>query len=215
MLMDVPGAAGHRAYFETWEQLERYMWGSAAVIGLQMMPILGTRPSVERAEAEPYAAALGRAFQLTNFLRDIAEDLGRGRIYVPLSEWAAFGVDPEQLSHCARTGTTTPQVRRAIAFVIARNRSIYSEAAPGIAMLDAPGRQAIRAADVLYSDILREIERADYNVFARRARVGRARRLSIAAPLALCGVAGAARTRAARAGVARAAFARAKHSGRA
>ena len=78
--------------------LDRYMYGSAEVIGLQMLPILGT--VVPREEAAPYAAALGKAFQLTNFLRDIDEDLERGRVYLPADELAAHGVDRELLMWC-------------------------------------------------------------------------------------------------------------------
>ena len=188
MLMDVPDSTGHIAHFDTWEQLEGYMWGSAAVIGLEMMPILGTREGIARAEAEPFAADLGRAFQVTNFLRDIAEDLDRGRIYIPLQEWSAFGVEPDELYYCAAEKRATRRVRRALAFAIARNRAIYRAAEPGIGMLDSPGRQAIRAAFVLYSDILTEIERADYNVFGGRARVGTTRRVSVALPLAAAGL---------------------------
>ncbi|HEV7188196.1 MAG TPA: squalene/phytoene synthase family protein, partial [Blastococcus sp.] len=60
--------------YATLDALDRYMWGSAAVIGLQVLPVLGTARGVPRAEAEPYAIALGEAFQLTNFLRDVGED---------------------------------------------------------------------------------------------------------------------------------------------
>lgn len=69
--------------------LDRYMYGSAEVIGLQLLPVLGTVGPPE--EAAPYAAALGKAFQLTNFLRDIDEDLERGRVYLPADELAAHG----------------------------------------------------------------------------------------------------------------------------
>lgn len=190
MLMDVPNTPGHIAHFETWDQLEDYMWGSAAVIGLQMLPILGTRRGVTRAEAAPFAECLGRAFQVTNFLRDIAEDFRRGRIYLPLDQWDAFGVGTEELDYCVRGGTTTGPVRRAMAYFVARNRALYAQASPGIAMLDVPGRQAIRAAEVLYSDILGEIERANYNVFAQRAHVGYARKAKIALPLLITAVPG-------------------------
>jgi len=70
--------------------LERYMYGSAEVIGLQLLPILGTVGP--REEAAPHAAALGKAFQLTNFIRDMDEDLQRGRVYLPADELAARGV---------------------------------------------------------------------------------------------------------------------------
>lgn len=180
MLMDVPGASGHIAHFETWEQLDSYMWGSAAVIGLQMLPIIGVRKGLQPEEAEGYAAELGRAFQVTNFLRDIKEDLDRGRIYLPTEQWAAFGVDADRLRWCAENQCTDGQVRQAIAYFIACNKSMYRSARPGIDMLKAPGRQAIAVADTLYADILTEIEKADYNVFARRAVVPQRRRAKIA-----------------------------------
>ncbi|MDQ3601074.1 MAG: phytoene/squalene synthase family protein, partial [Actinomycetota bacterium] len=91
MRMDRPVAAGGVAGYATFGELTRYVHGSAAVIGLQVLPVLGT--VVPRAEAEPPAAALGVAFQITNFLRDVGEDLDRGRVYLPADELAAFGVD--------------------------------------------------------------------------------------------------------------------------
>ena len=78
--------------------LDRYMWGSASVIGLQVLPVLGTAPGVPREEAAPHAIALGEAFQLTNFLRDVAEDVDRGRVYLPADAMAAHGVTREQLA---------------------------------------------------------------------------------------------------------------------
>ena len=86
--------------------LDRYMYGSAEVIGLQMLPVLGTVGA--REEAAPYAAALGKAFQLTNFLRDVDEDLERGRVYLPADELAAHGVDRDLLTWCHTTGAPTP-----------------------------------------------------------------------------------------------------------
>ncbi|MBV8785348.1 MAG: phytoene/squalene synthase family protein, partial [Mycobacterium sp.] len=93
--------------------LNLYMRGSAEVIGLQVLPILGTVTSVE--EAAPYAAALGRAFQLTNFLRDVDEDLVRQRVYLPADELAAHGVDRELLMWCHIHRRTDPRVREALA----------------------------------------------------------------------------------------------------
>ena len=190
MLMDVPNTSCHIAHFRTWEQLDSYMWGSAAVIGLEMMPILGTRTGLSREDAAPYAECLGKAFQVTNFLRDIAEDFQRGRIYLPLDQWEAFGVEIDEIGYCVTTGQTTPAVRQTLAYFIARNRALYAEASSGVEMLDIPGRQAIRAAEILYSDILGEIERANYNVFAQRAQVGCARKAKIALPLLFAAVTG-------------------------
>ncbi|MGW4356620.1 phytoene/squalene synthase family protein [Nocardia sp. NPDC004582] len=179
MRMDIPGAPQYRDRYPTMGELEDYMRGSAAAIGLQLLPVLGTVVPV--AEAEPAAAALGEAFQLTNFLRDVGEDLGRGRVYLPADELAAFGVDDELLFHCRESGRTDPRVRRALAHLIAINRGVYRRATPGIELLVPRVRPAIRTAATLYGGILDEIERADYAVFTRRAVVPQHRRLRVAA----------------------------------
>ncbi|MEV6773213.1 phytoene/squalene synthase family protein [Nocardia sp. NPDC051030] len=179
MRMDIPGSPHYRDRYPTMAALREYMRGSAAAIGLQLLPVLGT--VVPTADAEPAAAALGEAFQLTNFLRDIAEDLDRGRIYLPADELAAFGVDDELLRHCRESGRTDPRVRRALAHLIAVNRGIYRHATPGIELLTPRVRPGIRTAATLYSAILDEIERGDYEVFTRRAVVPRHRRLRVAA----------------------------------
>ncbi|MFI6044319.1 phytoene/squalene synthase family protein [Nocardia sp. NPDC051321] len=179
MRMDVPGTARFRDRYATMAELNEYMSGSAAAIGLQVLPILGT--VVPIAEAEPAAAALGEAFQLTNFLRDVAEDLDRGRVYLPADELAAFGVDHELLIHCHRTHRTDPRVRRALAHLIAINRDTYRRAEPGIDLLEPRVRPAIRTAAVLYASILDHIEHSDYAVFTHRAVVPTHHRLAVAA----------------------------------
>lgn len=179
MRMDVPGSARFRNRYRTMTELRGYMRGSAAAIGLQLLPVLGTVVPVT--EAEPAAAALGEAFQLTNFLRDVGEDLDRDRVYLPSTELAAFGVDEDLLRHCRRTGRTDRRLRRALAHLIATNRALYRTADPGIALLNPRVRPAIRTAAVLYAAILDEIEHAGYEVFARRAVVPGPRRLRVAA----------------------------------
>ncbi|MEV4151242.1 phytoene/squalene synthase family protein [Amycolatopsis sp. NPDC049691] len=164
--------------YPTRAALDEYVHGSAEVIGLQVLPILGT--VVPRAEAAPRAAALGKAFQLTNFLRDVAEDLERGRVYLPADELAAAGVDRDRLAWCARTRRLDPAVRRALAEQVAATRRVYAEARPGIAMLHPASRPCVRTAYVLYGGILDRIEAVDYNVFGGRARVPRHRRLAAA-----------------------------------
>jgi 15-cis-phytoene synthase len=165
------------------DELGVYMHGSAAVIGLQMLPVLGTR--VPRAVAEPHAAALGVAFQLTNFLRDVGEDLDRGRVYLPAAELAAFGVDRELLQRCRRSGRTDPRVRRALAHLIGHTRGVYRRAEPGIGMLDPVSMACVSCAFTLYGGILDEIESAGYDVLSRRVAVPLRRRLSVAAPALL------------------------------
>ncbi|WP_344413839.1 phytoene/squalene synthase family protein [Pseudonocardia ailaonensis] len=169
----------HVTDYPTSADLDRYVYGSAAVIGLQVLPVLGS-PDPEA--AAPRAATLGVAFQLTNFLRDIGEDLDRDRVYLPADELAAFGVDRELLQHCRRTRRTDPRLRRALAHLVARTRATYRRAEPGIALLAPESRDCVRCAFVLYGGILDEIVAADYDVLHHRARVPKARRLAVAAP---------------------------------
>ncbi len=157
--------------------LNRYMRGSAEVIGLQMLPILGTVGPLR--DAEPTAEALGRAFQLTNFLRDINEDLQRNRVYLPADELAAFGVDRELLTWCQRTTRTDSRVRQALAAQHAITRAIYREAHKGIALLAPQSRPCVATAFTLYSEILDRIEDIDFAVFSERASVGMGRRLQV------------------------------------
>ncbi|WP_028477595.1 phytoene/squalene synthase family protein [Nocardia sp. CNY236] len=179
MRMDVPGAPTFRNRYATMDELGEYMRGSAAAIGLQLLPVLGTVVPVR--EAEPGAAALGEAFQLTNFLRDVAEDLDRDRVYLPADILAAFGVSEALLFECRRTGHTDRHVRHALAHLIALNRDIYRRAIPAIDLLAPRVRPGIRTAAALYADILYRIERNDYAVFDRRALVPRRHRLRVAA----------------------------------
>ncbi|MGQ0574632.1 MAG: phytoene/squalene synthase family protein [Pseudonocardia sp.] len=170
----------HVTDYPTYDDLAVYVHGSAAVIGLQMLPILGT--VVPRAEAEPPAAALGVAFQITNFLRDVGEDLDRGRVYLPADELAAFGVDRGVLTWCRRHRRTDPRVRRALAHLVARTRAIYRRAEPGIAMLEPVSRACVRCAFTLYQGILDEIEAAEFHVLHRRVAVSNRRRIAVAVP---------------------------------
>ncbi|MBK1786143.1 phytoene/squalene synthase family protein [Prauserella cavernicola] len=168
----------HVSEYDTYDDLHRYMHGSACVIGLQMLPVLGT--VAPREEAAPYAAALGEAFQFTNFLRDIGEDLGRGRVYLPRSELAAFDVDRHLLEWSARTGGTDRRIRRALAALVARNRAVYRRARPGIALLRKRSRPCVSTACTLYESILDEIVAADYDVLQRRVAVPLRRRFAVA-----------------------------------
>lgn len=158
--------------------LERYMYGSAEVIGLQLLPVLGT--VCPREEAAPYAAALGKAFQLTNFLRDIDEDLQRGRIYLPADELAAHQVDRDVLMWCHWNRRTDKRVRHALVDQHAETRRSYDFACKGISMLKPRSRPCIAAALTLYSEILDRIEELDFAVFSQRATVGTRRRVAVA-----------------------------------
>jgi phytoene synthase len=147
--------------YETYSDLERYMDGSASVIGEMMLPLL---EPADPAGAVAPARALGDAFQLTNFLRDVAEDLDRGRVYLPQEDLERFGADPHRQA-------ADPAWTALMRFEIARCRRLYAEADRGIAGLPPTSARAIRSARVLYSRILDVIEDQDHDVFARRARV--------------------------------------------
>ncbi|MGW3959781.1 phytoene/squalene synthase family protein [Amycolatopsis sp. NPDC005003] len=162
--------------YRTFAELGAYMYGSAAVIGLQMLPVFGTVGPL--AEAEPGAIALGEAFQLTNFLRDVGEDLDRGRLYLPTSELAAFGVTRELLE--ARR--PDPRIRAALAYFVARTRAVYRRAEAGVALLRPESRPCVRTALTLYEGILDEIAALDYDILTRRAVVPKRRRLVVALP---------------------------------
>lgn len=160
--------------YPTYDDLVDYMYGSAAVIGLEMVPILG--PLTE--EAYPRARALGEAFQLTNFIRDVGEDLRRGRLYLPEKDLASFGVDREELAH----GVVTRRIRELLRFEVDRTRELYAYAEEGIAMLHPTSRDCVRTAFELYGGILREVERADYQVLTQRVSVPVRRRVAVALP---------------------------------
>ena len=158
--------------YATFDDLYEYVYGSAAVIGLEMLPILGTISD----GAYESAKNLGVAFQLANFIRDVGEDLDRGRIYLPLDELAAHGVTEEMLY--ARV--LTPEITAALKFQIARVRQLQKEADSGIELLDPTSRPCIRAASELYCGIVDEVEAIGYDIFNKRAKTSTARRLRVA-----------------------------------
>ncbi len=160
--------------YATYDALFEYVYGSAAVIGLQMVPIL--EPSAP--EAYDRAMDLGVAFQLANFIRDVGEDLDRGRVYLPLDELAEYGVTRAELER----RVATPQVKAALAAQIARVRMLEERSRPGIAMLSPETQPCIEAARILYCGIVDEVEKIDYEVFDQRAKVPLRRRLAVAGP---------------------------------
>lgn len=169
-----------RSRYGNYAELEEYMYGSAGVIGLMVTRIVGY--SDER--AFHHAVKLGYAFQLTNFLRDILEDYEElGRVYLPQDEMRLFGVSDDDIAFGNYDGRFVEFMK----FQIARNRQVYREALPGISMLARRGRLAVRVSYVLYSAILKEIERANYNVYKGRVRTNGRQKLWLSAK-ALVGV---------------------------
>jgi phytoene synthase len=154
----------YQTRYATFSELATYAYGVASTVGLMSMHIIGFAGAV----AIPYAIKLGVALQLTNILRDVAEDWRAGHVYLPQDELATYGLADDDLAR----GRVDERWRSFMRFQIARNRRLYAEAWPGIALLHGDGRLAVAAAGDLYRAILRDIEAHDYDVFQRRARVG-------------------------------------------
>lgn len=164
--------------YPTYEALSEYVYGSAAVIGLEMVHVLGvTKPELLE-ETLIGAKKLGIAFQLANFIRDIGEDLQRGRIYLPLDELQAFGIDKERL----RSRRVDSDLKAAIAFQIHRVRELQREAEATIVNLTPKSHACIKAASELYCGIVDEVEKIDFEVFTKRAKTSTYRRLKVALP---------------------------------
>ncbi|MEW6432544.1 MAG: phytoene/squalene synthase family protein [Myxococcota bacterium] len=167
-----------KSRYATYEELELYCYRVAGVVGLMMTPVLGYRD--ERCLA--YAADLGTAMQLTNILRDVKEDLARGRVYLPQDELAAHGVTDDMLA----AGAVTPQWRGFMRAQVARARTLYARAARGVPDLTGFGSQrVVRLMGTLYGGILDVIEARDFDVFSSRASVPFGRKLALAAGVLL------------------------------
>lgn len=158
--------------YQTFDDLATYCYGVASTVGLMAMHIIGFKTY----KAIPFAIKLGVALQMTNILRDIGEDYRHGRLYLPREELSFYGIRESDIS----AGNVNTAWRQFMRFQIGRTRQLYQESWPGVAMLEREGRLATGAASVLYSGILDEIERNDYDTFTRRAglsALGKASRL--------------------------------------
>jgi phytoene synthase len=151
--------------YETFDQLAAYCYGVASTVGLMSMHIIGFAGR----EALPYAIKLGVALQVTNILRDVAEDWRADRLYLPQADLDRFGLGEADIARASTTGELPSGWQAFMRYQIARNRRLYQEALPGIRLLDADGRFAISAAADLYAAILDDIEAHNYDVFSRRA----------------------------------------------
>lgn len=159
------------AQYDSFEDLLIYMDGSAAVIGEMVLPVI--EPDITNHDAvRDCARALGNAFQLTNFLRDVGEDQLRGRIYIPQKDLAEFGVDAERFE-------LNDSFIDLMKFEISRNRKLYEQAYEGVVSLRGRRGACVRAAFRLYGGILKEIELNGYDVFSKRARMSTTRKIFI------------------------------------
>jgi phytoene synthase len=164
----------HAVRVETWEELERYCYLVAGVVGLIMVHVLA-EPAPELLGP---ARDLGTAMQLTNILRDIDEDWQRDRLYLPRTELAKFGLTEDDIAQRRMSDSFCAFMR----FQVGRARSYYAQAEPGIRLLPADGsRRTVRLMSTIYGDILREIVRSHYRVFGMRCRVSLPRKVWLAA----------------------------------
>ncbi|HRD21646.1 MAG TPA: phytoene/squalene synthase family protein [Candidatus Nanopelagicus sp.] len=168
----------HINEYQTYEDLYEYVYGSAAVIGLQMIPILGVVSPGSIEEANYAAEKLGVAFQLANFIRDVSEDLDRGRVYLPIEELSSHNVTREMLEQ----RHLTKEIKNALQEQISRVRKLQKESSAGIKLLQPSSRACIEAASELYCGIVDEVEKIDYEIFKTRAKTSNWRRLKVALP---------------------------------
>lgn len=173
MIMDVPGMGQDR--YQDFSELYLYCYRVAGTVGIMTLPILGTAEGYTEEQAAKPAEALGIALQLTNILRDVGEDLERGRIYLPLDEIKRFGLAEDDLFACEVTDKWVSFMQ----FQIARARDYYDQAKEGIPMLAPSGRLAVQASLDLYSKILDKIEANNYDNFRKRAYTTKLEKLAI------------------------------------
>jgi phytoene synthase len=160
-----------KSRYRDYAELEEYMYGSAAVVGLMMAHVIGFRDG-----ALDYAPKLGYAMQLTNFLRDIDEDyVERKRVYMPQDELDAFGVSYDDIA----TRRFSEDFKRFMIFQSGRAHRLYEEADRGIPLLSRQGRFPVRVASTLYRAILGKIAEQDYNIFKGRARTSFGQKLML------------------------------------
>jgi len=162
-----------RTRYATFDELQTYTWGSASVVGVMMCYILGT----VHPDALHYAATMGLAMQMTNFLRDVGEDWARGRVYLPQDELQRFGVSEAQIAN----GVVDDRWVAMMRFQIDRCRALYAEAEQGIPLLPREAQYPVLLGGRLYARILHAIERNGYDVFRRRAHTTHAEKLRLAA----------------------------------
>ena len=161
----------------TFDELYRYCYQVASVVGLTVIHIFGFHSD----QAPPLAEKCGVAFQLTNILRDIKEDSERGRRYLPAEDLRRFNVDESDLVHGRRTGAVLELLR----FEAARARDYFRDSEPLLGLVESKSRPSLWALREIYQRLLERIERSDFDVFSRRIRVPTVEKLGIVARAAV------------------------------
>ena len=176
MDLDAPRADGRTwDTYATFEDLRRYCYYVASVVGLVCIRIFGYSDP----RAEKLAEETGLAFQLTNILRDVKEDADRGRIYLPLDELAHYGLSLEQIAALRDGQQMTAQHRALLESIAQRAEAGYKSGRELLPLIDADARPALWVLVAIYHDLLRRIERRRYDVFSERVRVPVAARIGI------------------------------------
>ena len=171
------GDGGAPDTYATFADLYRYCYLVASVVGLVCIRIFGYKD----ARAEKFAEETGIAFQLTNILRDVAEDAGRNRVYLPLEDLAAHGVSLDSLLHRAAGAPPTANERALLEAIAERAEYYYRSAEALLPFIDRESRPALQVLVAVYHALLKRIERADYDVFSQRASVPLRQKLAILA----------------------------------
>ena len=161
--------------YATFADLYRYCYLVASVVGLVCIRIFGYTDT----RAEKLAEETGIAFQLTNILRDVAEDAARNRVYLPLDNLTNHNVSLDSLLHRPQGAPPTANERALLIEIARRAENYYSSAEALLPYIDAESRPALRVLVAIYHALLKRIERADYDVFARRASVPMRQKLAI------------------------------------
>jgi phytoene synthase len=171
--MDVGGNAGAPIVYESWADLLLYCYRVAGTVGLMMCHVMGT----DDPRAARPAAALGMAMQLTNIARDVAEDWGRGRLYIPR---AALPPDADLVPGTPLSPAAAARLSLAVPALLDAAARLYRWGDAGLGCLDLRSAMAVRAARLIYSGIGDVIARRGHNVTAGRARVSRSRKVWLA-----------------------------------
>jgi phytoene synthase len=166
----------HKKRYEKWDETYLYCYRVASVIGMMTIHVFGfTDP-----KAIPMAEKTGIAFQMTNILRDLKEDAGLGRIYLPLEDLRAHGVDEAQLL----AAKDSPELRKLVKFEVERAQGYYEHSRELLPLIESESRDALGSLVAIYGRLLQEIERREYDVLTERVSLSTAEKLKLAAGFA-------------------------------
>ena len=165
--MDLPAGGSGEIIYRTFDDLQKYCYYVASVVGLVAIRIFGYRDP----QAEPLAEQCGIAFQLTNILRDVKEDAGMGRIYLPEEDLARFGRSPTDLDPARLGNGAAASFRPVLQALADRARSFYAAANDLMPLIDEDSRPALWTLVEIYRRLLEKIARRDYDVFSERVQL--------------------------------------------